>query len=249
MTNFNYLKITKSKRIRYLKHNLKNSDSIIVFLHGFMSDLEGKKPKTFLKFAKENKLGFLALEYSGHGKSFGKFTDENISKWTSQANLLIKKVVKKNKIILIGSSMGAWISLNLFKYYKNQIKGFLGIGSAPEFLERLMWNKFSKKMKRDIKKKGLINLKHGDYEYPISFKLIKDGRKNKVLDKKIYQHLKVTMVHGSKDKTVPISYSKKVLKIFKKAKKKLVIIKNGDHSLSSHKWLNILKKELKLIIN
>ena len=95
MTNFNYLKITKSKRIRYLKHNLKNSDSIIVFLHGFMSDLEGKKPKTFLKFAKENKLGFLALEYSGHGKSFGKFTDENISKWTSQANLLIKKVVKK----------------------------------------------------------------------------------------------------------------------------------------------------------
>jgi fermentation-respiration switch protein FrsA (DUF1100 family) len=57
------------------------------------------------------------------------------------------------------------------------------------------------------------------------------------------------MVHGSKDKTVPISYSKKVLKIFKKAKKKLVIIKNGDHSLSSHKWLNILKKELKLIIN
>ena len=249
MTNFNYLKITKSKRIRYLKHNLKNSDSIIVFLHGFMSDLEGKKPKTFLKFAKENKLGFLALEYSGHGKSFGKFTDENISKWTSQANLLIKKVVKKNKIILIGSSMGAWISLNLFKHYKNQIKGFLGIGSAPEFLERLMWNKFSKKMKRDIKKKGLINLKHGDYEYPISFKLIKDGRKNKVLDKKIYQHLKVTMVHGSKDKTVPISYSKKVLKIFKKAKKKLVIIKNGDHSLSSHKWLNILKKELKLIIN
>ena len=249
MTNFNYLKITKSKRIRYLKHNLKNSDSIIVFLHGFMSDLEGKKPKTFLKFAKENKLGFLALEYSGHGKSFGKFTDENISKWTSQANLLIKKIVKKNKIILIGSSMGAWISLNLFKYYKNQIKGFLGIGSAPEFLERLMWNKFSKKMKRDIKKKGLINLKHGDYEYPISFKLIKDGRKNKVLDKKIYQHLKVTMVHGSKDKTVPISYSKKVLKIFKKAKKKLVIIKNGDHSLSSHKWLNILKKELKLIIN
>ena len=248
MTNFNYLKLTKTKKIRYLKHKQKNSD-YIVFLHGFMSDLDGKKPKTFLNFASKNKLGFLGIEYSGHGKSTGKFTDGNISKWTRETNLLIKKIVKKNKIILIGSSMGAWISLNLFKYYKNQIKGFLGIGSAPEFLERLMWNKFSKKMKRDIKKKGLINLKHGDYEYPISFKLIKDGRKNKVLDKKIYQHLKVTMVHGSKDKTVPISYSKKVLKIFKKAKKKLVIIKNGDHSLSSHKWLNILKKELKLIIN
>ena len=57
------------------------------------------------------------------------------------------------------------------------------------------------------------------------------------------------MVHGSKDESVPIFYSRKVLKIFKNAKKKLVIIKNGDHSLSSSKWLNILKKELKLIIN
>ena len=67
MTNFNYIKLNKYKRIRYLKHNQKNSD-YIVFLHGFMSDLEGKKPLTFLKFGKKNKLGFLALEYSGHGK-------------------------------------------------------------------------------------------------------------------------------------------------------------------------------------
>ena len=248
MTNFNYFKLTKFKRIRYLKHIKKNS-SYIVFLHGFMSNLEGKKPKTFFNFAKRNKLGFLALEYSGHGKSFGKFTEENVSKWTLQTNSLIKKIVKKNKIILIGSSMGAWISLNLFKYHKNQIKGFLGIGSAPEFLEHLMWNKFSKKMKKEIIKKGIINLKHGDYEYPITYQLIKDGRKNKVLNKSIYQNLNVTMIHGSKDKSVPISYSRKVLKVFKKAKKKLVIIKNGDHSLSSPKWISVLKKELKLIIN
>ena len=58
--------------------------------------------------------------------------------------------------------MGAWISLNQFKYFKKPINGFLGIGSAPEFLERLMWNKFSKKMKEEIKKIGIINLKHGD---------------------------------------------------------------------------------------
>ena len=248
MTNFNYLKLNKKKKIRYLKHAQKDS-TYIVFLHGFMSDLEGKKPKTFLRFAKKNKLGFLAIEYSGHGKSSGKFINGNISRWTHETNLLIKKIVKKNDIILIGSSMGAWISLNQFKFFKKQIKGFLGIGSAPEFLERLMWNKFSKKMKKEIKKNGLINLKHGDYEYPITFQLIKDGRKNKVLKKNNYQNIKVTMVHGNKDKSVPVSYSKKVLKIFKNAKKKLVIIKNGDHSLSSPEWLNLLKKELKLIIN
>ena len=248
MNNFNYLKITNFKRIRYLKYSQKNSD-YIVFLHGFMSDLEGKKPKTFFNFAKQNKLGFLGLEYSGHGKSSGEFTNGNISKWSKETSLLIKKIVKKNKIVLVGSSMGAWISLNQFKVFKKQIIGFLGIGSAPEFLEGLMWNKFSKKMKNDIKKYGIINLKHGDYEYPITLQLINDGRKNKILNKKIYQNLNVTMIHGSKDKSVPVSYSRKVLKIFKNAKKKLIIVKGGDHSLSSTKSLNLIKKELKLIFN
>ena len=248
MTSFNYIKLNQSKKIRYLKHTQKCS-VYIVFLHGFMSDLEGKKPKTFLTFAKKNSLGFLALEYSGHGKSSGKFTDGNISKWTKESNLLIKKIIKKNKIILIGSSMGAWISLNQFKYLKKQIIGFLGIGSAPEFLENLMWKKFSKKIKDEIIKNRIYNLKHGDYTYPITLQLIKDGRKNRVLNKKIESKINVTMIHGQKDEVVPVSYSRKVLKIFRTAKKKLVIIKNGDHSLSTPKWLKIIKKELKLIIN
>ena len=248
MTNFNYFKITKTRKIRYLKH-LEKKATYIVFLHGFMSDLEGKKPKTFLNFAKKNKLGFLAIEYSGHGKSSGRFTDGNITKWSKETSLLIKKIVKKNKIILVGSSMGSWISLNQFNHFKKQIKGFLGIGSAPEFLEHLMWKKFSKKMKLETIKKGIYHLKHGDYIYPITYQLIKDGRKNKVLSKKIKSKINLTMIHGQKDEVVPVIYSKKILKIFKMAKKRLVIIKKGDHSLSSPKWLNLIKKELKLIIN
>ena len=248
MTNFNYFKLNDTKKIRYLKHVRKDSD-YIVFLHGFMSNLEGKKPKTLLSFAKKNKLSFLALEYSGHGKSSGKFTNGNISKWTKETSQLIKKVVKKNKIILIGSSMGTWIALNQFKFFNKQIIGFLGIGSAPEFLENLMWKKFSKKIKSEIIKNGIYNLKHGDYVYPISLQLINDGRKNSVLKKKIKSEIYVTMIHGKKDEVVPISYSRKVLKVFKKAKKKLVVVKNGDHSLSSPRWLKLIRKELKLIVN
>tara|TARA_B100001094_G_scaffold36426_1_gene30535 strand:+ start:249 stop:935 length:687 start_codon:yes stop_codon:yes gene_type:complete len=228
---------------------MEKNSPYIVFLHGFMSDLEGKKPKAFFNFAKRNKFGFLALEYSGHGKSSGKFTNGNISKWTNETYLSIKKIVKKNKFILIGSSMGAWISLNQFKFFKSQIVGFLGVGSAPEFLENLMWKKFTKKMKLETIQNGIYNLKHGDYIYPITLQLIKDGRKNKVLNKKIMSKIQVTMIHGQKDEVVPVSYSRKVLKIFKKAKKKLIIVNNGDHSLSSTKWLKLIQKQLKLIIN
>ena len=247
MTHFKYHKISKNKKIRFIC-NIHKDAPFIVFLHGFMSDLEGKKPNAFLKFAKKNKLSFLALEYSGHGKSSGKFINGNITKWSNETSVLIKKFVKKNDIFIIGSSMGAWLSLKQFQKFKKQIKGFLGIGSAPEFLENLMWKKFTKKMKSETIQKGIIQLKHGNYEYPITHQLIKDGRKNKVLKKRIDTKISVTMVHGQKDEVVPVSYSRKVLKIFKKAKKKLVIIKNGDHSLSSKRWLKIIIKELKLII-
>ena len=247
MNNFRYHQISKNKKIRYIYRVYKNT-TFIVFLHGFMSDLEGRKPNVFLKFAKKNKISFLALEYSGHGKSSGNFINGNITKWSNETSALIKKYVKKNNFTIIGSSMGAWIAIKQFQKFKNQINSFLGIGSAPEFLENLMWKKFTKKMKAEIIKKGIYHLKHGNYEYPITHQLIKDGRKNKVLNKKIDSKIKITMVHGQKDEVVPVSYSRKVLKIFKNAKKKLLIIKGGDHSLSEKKWLKKILQELQLII-
>ena len=248
MNKYKFLKISPSKKIRYLINKYKKKP-YVVFLHGFMSDLEGEKPKKILKFCNSKKIGFLAMEYSGHGKSSGKFTKGNISKWTNEVRTAIKRVVKKNKFILVGSSMGSWISLNQFKFFNNQILGFLGIGSAPEFLENLMWKKFNNKMKNEIRKKGIYNLKHGNYEYPITYQLIKDGRKNKILNKKIKNKIYVTMMHGKKDEVVPVNYSKKVLKVFKNANKKLVIIKNGDHSLSSKRNLSKITKELNNIIS
>ena len=247
MNKFKYLKISKYKKIRYL-HNYKQNNLYIVFLHGFMSDIEGEKPKTILQYAKKNNLGFLAIEYSGHGKSSGKFTDGNISKWSKDVQISIKRIIKKNNFILVGSSMGSWLSINQFSFFKKQIKGFVGIGSAPEFLENLMWKKFTKKMKNETIKKNIYHLKHGNYEYPITYQLIKDGRKNRVLKKKIRSKIKVTMIHGSKDEVVPQKYSKEVLKIFTAAKKKFVKINNGDHSLSNKKGLKIIILELNKIV-
>ena len=247
MKKFKYQKISKTKKLRYIDNYYKKN-LYIVFLPGFMSDVEGQKPQAFKRYAIKKKLGFLALEYFGHGKSSGEFTKCNISIWSRNTRLLIKKVIRRNNFIIIGSSMGAWIALNQFKYFKKQIKGFIGIGSAPEFLEHLMWKKFTKKMKNEIKKKGILNLKHGNYEYPITYQLIKDGRENKVLKKKINSKINVTMIHGSKDDVVPVIYSRKILKLFNYAKNKIIVIKNGDHSLSNKKNLKKITRELDNII-
>ena len=254
MKKFKYLKISNTKKLRFIDNYYKKN-LYIVFLPGFMSDIDGKKPQAFKRYAVKKKLGFLAIEYSGHGKSSGEFTKGNITGWSNDARNSIKKIVKNNKFILIGSSMGAWISLNQFKYFKSQILGFVGIGSAPEFLDRLMWKQFTKKMKKEIKAKSIITIQHGQSkfrnklnEYPITYQLIKDGRKNKVLFKKINSKIKVTMVHGSKDEVVPVSFSRKVLSVFSSAQKMLVVIKNGDHSLSNQIPLKKIIKELNNIV-
>ena len=96
----------------------------------------------------------------------------------------------------------------------------------------------------EIMKKGISIIKQNQYEYPVSYQLIKDGRKNKVLSKKINLKINVTMFHGQNDEVVPVSFSKKVLSLFTKATKKMIIIKNGDHSLSQKKNLKKIIKEL-----
>jgi len=155
---FKYFYISKTKKIRFL--SIKSPSKItLIFLHGFMSDIEGEKPTKFASYSKRKKINFLTLEYSGHGKSYGQFTKGNISRWTTDTRKLIKNKIKNKNIIFIGSSMGAWIALNLIKIFPAQVKGFLGIGSAPEFLEKLMWKKFDKKTKKIILEKKNISFK------------------------------------------------------------------------------------------
>ena len=243
-----YFIASSKKKIKYLFIK-KNSQITVVFFHGFMSDMVGEKPSTIQRFCRKNKLSFLKFEYSGHGKSTGKFTKGNISKWTSEAKQLIKSKIKRNKnLIFIGSSMGSWIALNLFPFFKKQIKGFIGIASAPEFLENLMWKKFSKKTKKIIMTNKIYHLEHGGFSYPLTRQLIFDGRKNKVLKNKINLKIPIILFHGLKDEVVPLSVSRSVLKIFNTPKKKLIKIKNGDHSLSRKNDLKKICHELNQMI-
>ena len=243
-----YFLTPRNRKINYLLIN-KKSQITVVFFHGFMSDMIGKKPIAIENFCKKQKLNFLKFEYSGHGKSSGKFTDGNISKWTNDAKSLIRSKTKKSKnLIFVGSSMGSWIALNLFSYFKKKLKAFIGIASAPEFLEELMWKKFNNKIKKIIMSKKIYHLDHGEYSYPLTRQLILDGRKNKILNNKINLNIPIVLLHGKKDEIVPLKVSRNILKICRKSKKKFIKIKNGDHSLSRKSDLKILCSELKNLI-
>jgi len=243
-----YFTISKKRKIKYFFLNNKNQITV-VFFHGFMSDMNGAKPMKIQKFCKKQNINFLRFEYSGHGKSTGKFTEGNISKWTLEAKKLIKTRIPKNSnLIFVGSSMGSWIALNLFSYFKKRVKGFLGIASAPEFLDELMWKKFNKKIKKEIITKKIYHLEQGEFVYPITKQLIFDGKKNKVLNNRINLPIILVLFHGLKDEVVPLYFSKKILHICKKSKRKLIKIEKGDHSLSRKSDLNKICKELNNIV-
>ena len=244
----NFFLTKNNQKIHYEFINNKSLTTII-FLHGLMSNIQSKKAKHLKKFVNKNKINLLLFEYSGHGKSSGQFIDFSIKNWVEDSRLIIKKIIKKNKIILIGSSMGAWIGTILIKYFHKKIKGFIGIASAPDFTEELIWKNLNIFEKNEIKNGKIYKLKssHNNF-YPITKKFIFDGKKNLVLNKKIKCNFPVELLHGADDSSVSWLYSIKLIKTLITKKLNLTIINDGDHSLSRPQDLKKLDLAIKNII-
>ena len=244
----NFFRTKNNQKIHYKFINNKSLITII-FLHGLMSDIKSKKAKFLKKFVNKNKINLLLFEYSGHGKSSGQFTDFSIKNWIEDSRLIVKNLIKKGKIILIGSSMGAWIGIVLIKYFHQRIKGFIGIAPAPDFTEELIWKKLNIFEKNNIRKNKIYKLKssHNNF-YPITKKFIFDGKKILILNKKIKCNFKVQLLHGIRDSSVPWAYSINLTKTLIAKKLKLTIIDDGDHSLSRVQDLKKLELAIKNII-
>ena len=244
----NFFLTNNNQKIHYKFINNK-SQTTIIFLHGLMSDIKSKKAKHLKNFVNKYKINLLLFEYSGHGKSSGQFIDFSIKNWVEDSRLIIKRLIKKNKIILIGSSMGAWIGTILIKYFHKKIKGFIGIASAPDFTEELIWKNLNIFEKNKIKNGKIYKLKssHNNF-YPITKKFIFDGKKNLVLNKKIKCNFPVELLHGADDSSVSWLYSIKLIKTLITKKLNLTIINDGDHSLSRPQDLKKLDLAIKNII-
>ena len=173
--------LASNKQLIHFTFLKAKSKVVVLFLHGLMSDISGKKVKFIKSLCKKNKLNFLAFDFSGHGKSTGTFENHGIHDWVKEAEEIIKFKLKNKKIIIIGSSCGGWVGAKLIWKLKNII-GFIGISAAPDFTKYLMWNTFSKKTKQIINS-GKFYKRKSDYDnyYPIGKPLIEGGNKNLIL--------------------------------------------------------------------
>ena len=205
----------------------------IVFLSGFNSDMQGKKALYIERWAKNNNHSFLRFDYSGHGQSSGKIETTCFSDWYKDAEYIINKKTK-DKQILIGSSMGAWVMLMLAKRIPDKIAAIIGLAPAPDFPKILIWDKMSTNEKRKLIKNKKITIKYEDgSKNDFSYTLIKDSFKNLTLSENIYFNGPVYLYHGMADNAVPFELSIKIINTFKgNSDIKLLLDKDAGHRLS-----------------
>lgn len=216
----------------------------IVFLGGFMSDMAGTKAVKLEAWAKAQGRPFLRFDYSGHGQSDGAFTDGSIGEWAEDAQAAIE-VLTDGPQVLVGSSMGGWISLLLTQRMPQKIAGLVGIAAAPDFTEDSMWAGFTSAEKAQLKDEGVVLLP-SDYgePYPITAKLIEDGRQNLVLRAPLPLPFPVRFLQGTQDTAVKRSVALNLLDHADGDDVRLQFLKGADHSFSTPECMNIIEQAI-----
>lgn len=234
-----YLTTPQGRRIAY--HFTQGQGPCVVFLGGFKSDMTGTKAVYLQAWAEAEGRSFLRLDYSGHGASSGDFLDGAIGDWFEDA-LAVIEAVTEGPLVLVGSSMGGWISLLVAKAIPDRIAGLVGIAAAPDFTEDSMWASFSDAQRCDIMEKGQIGLPsdYADSPYIITRRLIEEGRNRLVLRAALPLDFPARFLQGADDVDVPPSVALRLLDHATGDDIRLTLVKGADHRFSSPACLALI---------
>ncbi len=216
----------------------------LVFLPGFNSDMNGSKALDLAEFCAEQGQALLRFDYSGHGQSGGRFEDGTIGRWTADALAVIDRLTT-GKILLVGSSMGGWIALLAALARPARMAGLVGIAAAPDFTERLMWEAMSPAERATLQRSGvlLVPSQYGE-PYPVTLRLIEEGREHLLLQAPILLDCPVRLLHGQQDPDVPWELSLRLAAAISGADVQVTLVKDGDHRLSQPEDLALLRRTL-----
>ena len=237
--------------LAYNKYSANNNNKPgLIFLGGFKSDMNGTKALAFEKYAKKNNLDYIRFDYTGHGESSGEFIDGTIGAWLKNTLTIIDKVADNKSQILIGSSMGGWIMLLAALKRPERIAALLGLASAPDFTEELIWNKMTDSQKEEMATKGQVDFSNEfcTDAYPISSKLILEARNHLLLNKQIPLNIPIRLVHGMDDKDVPYNTSIRTAQQVTSNNAQVHLLKGAGHRLSQAHELDFIYKELDALL-
>jgi pimeloyl-ACP methyl ester carboxylesterase len=238
MTAPTFLETASGRRIAY--HKTEGAGPLVVFLGGYKSDMEGTKAVWLEDWARAQGRGFLRFDYSGHGQSSEAFVDGCIGDWTDDAQAVINAVTD-GPLVLVGSSMGGWISLLMTQRLKGRVAGLVTIAAAPDFTEDSFWAGFDEDQRRVLEADGQLELP-SDYPEPyiITRRLIEDGRSNLVLRSPLPLPFPVRFLQGTADTSVSTATALRLLDHAQGDDMRLLLVDGADHSFSTPDCLEVI---------
>ena len=227
-----YLTFDDGRRLAYQLHQ--GTGPLIVFLSGHGSDMFGSKAEALADYCLEAGRAFLRFDYTGHGLSSGAFLDGTISSWTKDATDILEKLTD-DKVILVGSSLGGWIMLNLAKANPHKMAGLIGIAAAPDFTETLIWQNLSADQQEEMAQTGHIALPnpYADEDVIYPYTLITDGRDNLLLDKPLDITCPIILHQGMADREVPWQTACAIAEAVSSDNVQISLVKASGHRFSS----------------
>jgi pimeloyl-ACP methyl ester carboxylesterase len=217
----------------------------VVFLGGLRSDMTGTKALFLDAWCRARGQGFLRFDYTGHGASDGRFEDGTIGAWTADA-LAVLDHLTDGPVVLVGSSMGGWVMLNLARARRDRVAALLGIAAAPDFTEDLLWDRWDEARRAALMRDGVVR-EDNPYDpegYPYTRALIEDGRRHLHLRGPIPFAGPVRLLHGQRDEAVPWQTSLRIAERLVAEDVQVTLVKDGDHRLSRPEDLSLLGRTL-----
>ena len=211
----------------------------VVFLPGFGSDMTGEKASHLAEYLSARGTAFLRLDYSGHGRSQGRFEDGTVGRWCRDA-LAVIDAATIGPLLLVGSSMGGWIAM-LIGLARREVVGIVTVALGADFTERSMWGQFTPEMRRQLMRDGSVMVQTWfNDRLLITRDLIEDGRRNALLDGPIEITCPVRLLHGQRDTDVPWQVSVDAAELLRSDDVRVVLTKDGDHGLSRPSDIEVL---------
>ena len=239
--NIRYLDTRQGRKLAYCQTD--GAGPGVVFLGGFSSDMDGTKALDLESWARERGRAFLRFDYSGHGRSSERFDEGCIGDWAQDAAEVLQSLTSGPQV-LVGSSMGGWISLILATRFPDRIAGLVGIAAAPDFTDDF---------RRDLRSSGHWEIleRDGRVELPSEYsseplvltkRLIDDGPANFVLDKPLRLPFPVRLLQGTDDADVDRSVALTLLDHASCDDLRLTLVKGADHRFSTPECLRLIKE-------
>jgi pimeloyl-ACP methyl ester carboxylesterase len=229
--------VTRADGVRLAYRYLRGEGPTIIFLPGYMSDMQGGKAQALAEWANAQGHAMLRLDYSGCGESEGAFENGTLDIWRDDVLAVIAQATV-GPIILIGSSFGGWLMLLVAEALGDQVTGLVGIAAAPDFTD---WD-FNDADRATIAATGRIE-RPSDYGYDpmvITQGFWQSGQSNLRLTGTVGIDCPVRLIHGQCDPDVPWETSLKLAAALRSSDVQTILVKDGDHRLSRDQDIALL---------